>query len=112
MHSLKKQGEPDHHCPPTQRTHREYLTQRTLLKLYLKTHIIEECLESFDIFKDVLEDPHQRNKLVRDVMRSLKVETVETGVPLYSKGDPAESIFMVLRGAVSLCLPVAREDLI
>lgn len=81
-----------------------------LAKLYLTRELLAECLETLDIFKEMLEDPVQKNKIIRDVGKALRLIAFCEGAVIYNKGEIASSIYMVIKGQVSLCLPVFKES--
>jgi len=57
------------------------------MKLYLTKEVLEECLETIDIFKEILEDPIQKIKLMRDVLKNIKLKLYDEEGIIYSKGD-------------------------
>lgn len=57
------------------------------MKLYLTRETLEECLETLDIFKEILEDPVQKHKLIRDVNKNLQLKIYDEGAAIYNKGE-------------------------
>jgi hypothetical protein len=57
------------------------------MKLFLTKEILEECLETIDIFKEIMEDPVQKNKLMRDVTKNIKLKLYDEEGSIYDKGD-------------------------
>jgi hypothetical protein len=57
------------------------------MKLFLTKEILEECLETIDIFKEIMEDPVQKNKLIRDVTKNIKLKLYDEEGSIYNKGD-------------------------
>lgn len=49
-------------------------SHQLLAKLYINREILSECLETLDIFKEIIEDPAQKNKIIRDVSKALKLK--------------------------------------
>jgi CRP-like cAMP-binding protein len=80
------------------------------MKLYLTRQILEECLETLDIFKEILEDPVQKSKLIRDVNKNLQLKLYDEGAIIYNKGETSSSFYMVIKGQVSLCMPVFKGE--
>lgn len=80
------------------------------MKLYLTREILEECLQSLDIFRGLLEDPIQRHKLIRDVTKNLQLKLYDEGALVYSRGEIAQSLYMVIRGRVSLRMPAEDTE--
>lgn len=58
----------------------------------------------------MLEDPVQKNKIIRDVGKALRLMSFGEEAVIYNKGEIATSIYMVIKGQVSLCLPVFKES--
>ena len=52
-----------------------------------------------------MEETVQRRKLVRDVSQKVSLQLFDREGIIYNKGDLADSIYLVVRGSVSLCLP-------
>lgn len=63
-----------------------------------------------DIFKEMLEDPVQKSKIIRDVGKALRLIAFDERAVIYSKGESAASIYMVIKGHVSLCMPIFKES--
>ena len=80
------------------------------MKLYLTRETLEECLETLDIFKEILEDPVQKHKLIRDVNKNLQLKLYDEGAVIYNRGEVSEGFYMVIKGKVSLCLPVYKAE--
>ena len=57
------------------------------MKLFLTKEILGECLETMDIFKEIMEDPVQKNKLMRDVTKNIKLKLYDEEGSIYDKGD-------------------------
>jgi len=57
------------------------------MKLFLTKEILEECLKTIDIFKEIMEDPIQKNKLIRDVTKNIKLKLYDEEGSIYDKGD-------------------------
>lgn len=55
-----------------------------------------------------MEDPVQKTKLIRDVNKNIQLKLYDEEAIIYDKGDVAECIYMVIKGTVSLCLPVYK----
>ena len=70
----------------SQKTHRPAHLSRALMKMYLNKSILEECLVTFDIFKEIVEDPLQKVKLIRDVIKNVEVKVFEEDSIIYNKG--------------------------
>ena len=52
-----------------------YQSSRIFQKRNLNQQVVEHCLDSLDLFRDLLEGiPHQKNRVVRDVCKSITVE--------------------------------------
>jgi hypothetical protein len=57
----------------------------------------------------MMEDPIQRNKIIRDVGRALRLKAYDEEAVIYNKGENSISIYMVIKGNVSLCMPIFKE---
>jgi len=57
----------------------------------------------------MLEDPVQKNKIIRDITKTVNLKIYEEDSVIYGKGESSTSIYMVIKGAVSQCVPVAKE---
>lgn len=95
--------------PSGRRTHRPPNSNRTLMKLYLTRQILEECLETLDIFKEILEDPIQKSKLVRDVGKNIRLKVYDEEAVVYCRGDLALEFYLLVKGEVSLRMPVYKQ---
>lgn len=62
-----------------------------------------------DIFRELLDDPIQRSKLLRDVGKNIVLKQYDEGAVVYERGEIATSLFMVIKGEVSLCLPGDKQ---
>jgi CRP-like cAMP-binding protein len=80
------------------------------MKLYLTREILEECLQSLDIFRELLDDPIQHRKLLRDVNKNLQLKLYDEGATVYARGEVAESLYLVIRGHVSLIMPAEAGE--
>ena len=67
-------------------TNRPANVSRALMKMYLNKSILEECLVTFDIFKEIVEDPLQKVKLIRDVIKNVEVKVYDSDAIIYNKG--------------------------
>ena len=79
------------------------------MKLYLTRQILEECLETLDIFKEILEDPVQKSKLVRDVGKNIRLKVYDEDAVVYSRGDLSLEFYLLVKGEVSLRMPVYKQ---
>ena len=43
-------------------------------------------------------------------MKNIELKVYDAEAIIYNKGDISESMYMVIKGAVSLCLPVIKEE--
>jgi CRP-like cAMP-binding protein len=57
----------------------------------------------------MLEDPIQKIKIIRDIIKTVHLKIYEEGAVIYGKGESSTSIYMVIKGAVSLCVAVPKE---
>ncbi len=57
-----------------------------------------------------MEDMTQKNKLIRDVNKNVKLLHYDQDAIIYNKGEVSDSIYMVIKGSVSLCLPIFKEN--
>jgi hypothetical protein len=48
--------------------------------------------------------------MIRDVNKNLQLKIYDEDAIIYNKGEVASSFFMVVKGNVSLCLPVYRTE--
>lgn len=95
--------------PSGRKTNRPPNSNRTLMKLYLTRQILEECLETLDIFKEILEDPVQKSKLVRDVGKNIRLKVYDEDAVVYSRGDLSLEFYLLVKGEVSLRMPVYKQ---
>jgi CRP-like cAMP-binding protein len=58
----------------------------------------------------MMEDMTQKNKLIRDVNKNVKLLHYDQDAIIYNKGEVSDSIYMVIKGSVSLCLPIFKEN--
>lgn len=96
--------------PSGRKTNRPPNSNRTLMKLYLTRQILEECLETLDIFKEILDDPIQKSKLVRDVGKNVRLKVYDEDAVIYSRGDPSLEFYLLVKGQVSLRMPVYKQS--
>jgi hypothetical protein len=67
--------------------------------------VIENCLDSLDVFRDLLEGiPHQKNRVVRDVCKNIDLKQYQYGDLIYDIGEKAKSIYFCLSGSVSISI--------
>ena len=62
---------------------------------------MEELLRQVELFRDLSSDG------LRRVLEIGKGETLDAGQYLFLLGDDANELFVVLKGSLSLCLPIA-----
>ena len=61
----------------TKRTINAPNNHQNLAKLYLNKEILTECLENFDLFKEMLGDPIQKIKIIRDISKALRLKSYD-----------------------------------
>ncbi len=67
--------------------------------------VIENCLDSLDVFRDLLEGiPHQKNRVVRDVCKNIDLKQYQYGDLIYDIGEKAKAIYFCLSGSVSISI--------
>ena len=55
-------------------TARNQVFSRNIHRKYVNPRIVEECLNTLDIFRGLFEGmPHQKNRVIRDVSKALEV---------------------------------------
>jgi signal-transduction protein with cAMP-binding, CBS, and nucleotidyltransferase domain len=92
----------------TKRSQNGPQSHQQLAKLYINREILSECLETLDIFKEIIEDPAHKSKIIRDVTKALKLKAYGEDAIIYNKGETSTYIYMVIKGNVSLCMPIFK----
>jgi hypothetical protein len=67
--------------------------------------MVSSCLDSLDVFRDLLEGiPHQRNRVVRDVCKNLELRNYRSGEIVYNVGDKVDELYFCIAGLISICI--------
>jgi CRP-like cAMP-binding protein len=56
----------------------------------------------------MLADPVQKIKIIRDVSKALRLKSYGFDDIIYNKGENSTSIYIVIKGNVSLCMPIFK----
>jgi CRP-like cAMP-binding protein len=66
---------------------------------------VEQCLNSLDVFKGLIDGlPEKKNRVIRDVIRTMKMGHYEEGEVVYQQGSKATEIYFLLHGSVNACI--------
>ena len=83
----------------------QFYTSKTTLKKGLDVGVVESCLDSLDVFRDLLEGiPQQKNRVVRDVCKNIELKYYSYGDIIYDVGDKAQDVYFCLSGVVYICI--------
>ena len=52
-----------------------FASSRAIQRKNIDLNMVEQCLDSLDVFRDLLEGiPHQKNRVVRDVCKAIQLD--------------------------------------
>jgi signal-transduction protein with cAMP-binding, CBS, and nucleotidyltransferase domain len=81
------------------------LLNSSLLRKSLDTDIISSCLNSFNVFKDLLVGlTEQKNLIIRDICRNIDLKYYRDGDIVYDVGDKVGELYFCISGKVSICI--------
>lgn len=56
-------------------TTHHFISSRAVLRKGVNPVVVEDCLNSLDVFRDLLEGiPHMKNRVVRDVIKNIELK--------------------------------------
>lgn len=90
----------------THHSNRSMNTARNTNKNLIPLDVLENCLDSLDLFKEMLDGiPHMKNRVVRDVRKAIEVEIFRENDIIYDINEKATAVYFCLKGSISITIP-------